>query len=122
MPFEAKVEISYDKLQETLGKISAAEQEAAALRQQLVDEKLRDPSERVAEVTAFARDCLTVARFAVANLPPEMIKGWPYEELRRIGQNIGKLPDCSISDRDMGIDLVAFARECEAVENERRRR
>jgi len=116
----ATVNISLDELNTTIAKIAVAEQEIAVLRQQLTDAKLRDPSERVAEVTRFARNCLTITRFAVANLPPEMIKGWPWEALRRVAEDITLLPDCSIDDRDMAIDLVAFSRECE--EHERRRR
>lgn len=97
-----------------------AEAETAEVRAQLEAAKFINGDERVAKVTAFARDCLTLARFAIANCPPEMIRGWPYEELRRIADTIDVLPDYSLSDRDMSIDLHSFARDCEAHEIRRR--
>jgi hypothetical protein len=97
-----------------------AEQELAEVRAELVAAKLVDPTNRVTEVTAFARDCLTIARFAVANLPPEMIRGWPHETLTKICETIHVLPDHSINDRDMALDLLNFARDCKDHELRRR--
>jgi len=97
-----------------------AEQELASVRNELAAAKLVDPTETIAKVTAFARDCLTIARFAVANLPPEMIRSWPYEALLRLCETIHVMPDYSINDRDMALDLVNFAHDCEAHEIRRR--
>lgn len=109
--------VEYTTMQTNLAE---AREDAARLRAELVTAKLVDPSDRVAALTAFARDCLLIARFGVANLPPEMIRRWPYEELRRVANSIGVLPDCSFADRDMAIDLIAFAKDCEEHEIRRR--
>lgn len=116
----AKVEMTLGELQELQGAKTRAEQETAELRKELEIAKSVDGDERVAKVTAFARHCLTIARFAVANLPPETIKRWPYDALRALCATIDVLPDYSINDRDMAIDLLAFARDCEALELQRR--
>jgi len=107
----------YTKMQTDLAE---ARREAAAAREEVKRLAFADPTDRVTKVAAFARDCLTLARFAVANCPPEMIRGWPYQELRRICETIDVLPDYSINDRDMAIDLLAFAKDCEEHEIRRR--
>jgi hypothetical protein len=97
-----------------------AEQELAAALKQIADARLVDPDGTITALTAFARDCLTIARFAVANLPPETIRGWPYAELLRISETLHVLPDFSTNDRDMALDLAAFARDCEQLELHRK--
>jgi len=109
----------YNNLQQAK---SAAEQETAAVRKELEIAKGVSGDERVAKVTAFARHCLTLARFAVANCPPTEIKGWPFEVLRKLADTIDVLPDYSLDDRDLAIDLRAFARDCEELELHRRGR
>jgi hypothetical protein len=116
----AKVEMTLGELQELQGAKAKAEQETAEVRKQLEIAKSISGDERVAKVTAFARHCLTVARFAIANCPPEVIKGWPYESVRGLCATIDSLPDFSTVDRDMAIDLLSFAADCE--EHELRRR
>jgi hypothetical protein len=112
----AKIEMTLGELQELQGAKTRAEQETADVRKLLEIAKGIDGDERVAKVTAFARHCLTIARFAIANLPPETIKRWPYEALRSLCNTIDVLPDFSTQDRDMAIDLLGFASECEKLE------
>lgn len=106
--------------QELLNARKRAEQEVADVREELARAKLVDPTNTIAGLTKFARDCLTVAQYAVANLPPELNKGWPYEALIRVCENIDVLPDCSTNDRDMAIDVINFAKDCEDHEIRRR--
>jgi len=109
--------LDYNKMQSDLAQARA---EAAAAREEALKYRLGPPDGLIEKLTAFARDCLTIARFGVANLPPEMIPGWPHKELKRICETIDGLPDCSVNDRDMAIDLLGFVRDCE--EHELRRR
>ena len=120
MPNPITLQLSLDDYNAMQLAKTKAEEETAKVRKELEAAKFVDGDERVAKVTAFAREALTVARFAVANLPPEMIRSWPYEALLRLAETINDLPDCSINDRDMAIDLAAFARDCEAHEIRRR--
>jgi hypothetical protein len=112
--------ISLDEYNALVASKAQADQETAKVRKQLEIAKGVSSDERVARVTKFARHCLEVARFAVANCPPEMIKGWPYQALRGMCDTIESLPDFSTNDRDMAIDLRGFAADCE--EHELRRR
>ena len=120
MPNPITLQLSLEDYNAMQAAKTKAEQETAEVRKELEAAKFVDGDERVAKVTAFAREALTVARFAVANLPPEMIRSWPYQALLRLAETIGDLPDCSINDRDMAIDLIAFARDCETHEIRRR--
>jgi hypothetical protein len=120
MPNPITLQLSLDDYNAMQSAKTKAEQETAEVCKELEAAKFVDGDERVAKVTAFAREALTVARFAVANLPPEMIRSWPYQALFKIAETINDLPDCSINDRDMAIDLAAFARDCEAHEIRRR--
>ncbi|MGH7178286.1 MAG: hypothetical protein ACREJC_12975 [Tepidisphaeraceae bacterium] len=97
-----------------------AEDDLAVVTKQLAEARLEDPSGKLAPLNQFARDCLTIVRFAVANLPPETIRGWPYEELKRICQTLHVLPDFSTNDRDMALDVLGFAREAEDLELRRK--
>ncbi len=103
-----------------LNRVKEAESAAADARLALTAQRLEDPSGRVPALTSFARECLTIARFAVANLPPEMIRGWPFEALRRVILGLKDLPDYTVNDRDMALDLLNFADECEQHEIRRR--
>jgi hypothetical protein len=109
--------IDYTKMQTDLA-VSRAE--TATAQAETLAARLVDPVGVLVKLTAFARDCMTIARFGIANLPPEMIPGWPYETLRRICDTIDALPDCSQDDRDMATDLRGFARDCEGHEIRRR--
>lgn len=120
MPQPITLSLSLEDYNALLAAKSRAEQETAAVKQELEIAKGVNGDERVAKMTTFARHCLTIARFAVANCPPEMIKGWPYKALRGLCETIDVLPDFSTSDRDMAIDLLGFATECE--EHDLRRR
>ena len=115
----ATMTLSFSEYQALLDDKKKLVEEAADLQRQLTAAKLEDPSGRLAPVLAFARDCLTVTRYAVANLAPELSVGWPFVELRRIATALPSLPDATINDRDMAIDLHAFARDCEAHETRR---
>jgi hypothetical protein len=116
----ASMTMPFSEYQELLAARTRAEQEAAEVRAELAAAKLVDPTGVVTGLNAFARNCLTIAQYAVANLPPELNKGWPYEALLKICEHINILPDYDVNDRDMALDVINFARDCEAHELRRR--
>jgi hypothetical protein len=117
---QAMLTISLDDYNAMLATRAVAEQELAIATNQLIEAKLVDPSGRLPALVAFSRDCLTIARFAVANLPPEMIRSWPYEALRRVAAGLPLLPDAREDDRDMALDMINFAKDCEDHDIRRR--
>jgi hypothetical protein len=116
----ATLTISLNDYNALLASRAAIEADLIIVSKELEAAKLVDPSGRLPALVAFSRDCLTLARFAVANLPPEMIRGWPYEALRRIAAELPTLPDATADDRDMALDLINFAKDCEDHEIRRR--
>ena len=111
--------MSLDELHEMQGKIRQAQEKCDALEKLIVKAKSEDPSKRVQRLMALARDQLEVTRFAVANLPPETTRGWPWERLIKIAKRIEDLPDFGEDDRSLMIELVTFANEAAAHEEAR---
>jgi len=116
----ATLTLSMNDYNALLAQRAEARQEVAKLQAELIAAKLGDPREAMPKVLSFARDCLTIARYAVANLDPSLSVGWPYETLRAIAEALPLLPDANTNDRDMAIDLLAFANDCERHEIRRR--
>jgi len=99
---------------------AAAENDRADLHKQLIELRLAKGTEQdITALNTAVRRCAEIARFAVANLPPESIKGWPWQQLMVLATQIEGLPDAGPDDKACAIDLRAFARDCE--KHERRR-
>lgn len=95
-----------------------AENETARLQKALINARLDDDA--VQRLTSLARHALSITRFAVENLPPEMIKNWPYRELRMLAELMPGLPDHNgLDDDSLAIELRNFAGECERFERNR---
>ena len=94
-----------------------AENVAAKLREDLKLAMLAKPD--LGSLTELSRNLLTVARFAVGNLPPETTKGWPCDALRTASQLLQALPDHSLDDASLAIELRNFADEAATFERAR---
>lgn len=65
---------------------------------------------------------LPVVQFAVGNLPPETIKGWPHEALDAVAQRYLQLSGQSlgrITERELMVELRKFAAEAKGWETRR---
>ena len=89
------------------------------LQTELARAKADDPANRIAPLNALARAQLVIVRFAVANMPPEAIKGWPIEALEAVAAGLPALTDHTTDDVDLAITLRDFKRDCEHVALER---
>lgn len=116
----ATVNMSLDEYEVLKARAAKAESETLAVQVELAAAKMADPTSTVTKVTAFAREALNIARFAIANCPPEVIKNWPYESLRRVCDTINCLPDFDENDRSMALDLREFIGQCEQHAQRRR--
>lgn len=99
----------------------AAIMRTVELEKQLVEAKQADPLERIGQLMLLCRTFMGITRFAIANLPPETIKGWPWLNLEMLVENLKHLPDFSMDDESFVSDLRAFARECKDHEERRAR-
>lgn len=97
-----------------------AENERAELQKKYDALRLANGTKQdITALNTAVRRCADVARFAVANLPPESTKGWPFAELRVLADSVDALPDAGPNDKTLAIELRAFAAECEKHEHRR---
>ncbi len=115
----ASITMTLDEWNQHLAAKARVEEELAKMRNELNAERSKDPTGRLDALAAIGRSAVEIARFAVANLPPETVKGWPYSHLNRIAQAMKELPDFGIDDGDLRNELLAFAREAQRHEARR---
>jgi len=63
-----------------------------------------------------------VVKFAVGNLAPETVRGWPYADLKTFADELVKLPGADTGLKEYALDIQNFIREAREVENLRRER
>jgi hypothetical protein len=97
---DAKVEISLSNLDDLRNDIRKAQARVADLEKQLVDAQLQDASGLVPKLVEALKSANTVVQFAVGNLDPTTVRGWPYEALRTIADTITAIPGLR-DDADM---------------------
>lgn len=57
-----------------------------------------------------------VIRFAVQNLPPEHVKGWPHADLKAFAAFVLNWPGSTDHDKELASELLLFADECAVLE------
>ena len=115
----AVINLPLGEWQEAQNKLQKAEQDAEELRRNIRTLEREDPSGRVTRLFQTLDDALTVARYAVGNLDPSTVRGWPFEALRALGERLQSLPGATAEHTHLGLEFVNFAREAEAVEKGR---
>ena len=104
-----------EEYQKLLEDRRCAEVRASELEAEIKRVREEDPANRVEPLRVLARHMLTIVRFAVANLPPVEIRGWPTKDLFAIADRLATLPDYNVSDDAVLMnELRAFADECES--------
>lgn len=68
-----------------------------------------------AEIRALIDAMMDVVRFAVQNLPPEHVVGWPWGSLGYLARLYAKLPWATNEHQELSAELQTFADECEAM-------
>lgn len=114
----ANVTLTMEEYNELQSRMRAAEEDAAAARAALVNNKLADGERFI--LTTLIRDAMTVVRFAVANLPPEVTRGWPFLSLKRFSENLQHLADHKSDDVSLTAEWMGFVRDCEQHELRRK--
>jgi len=117
MSSQATVTIQLNEFQAIQEAKKRAEEELAALQNQIKEMKI-EASDPV--LLVVARSAIEVMRFAVASLPPESTKNWPSFALKKVAENLASMPDATTDDQELAITFMGFARECERFEERRR--
>lgn len=116
----AQITMSYEEFKVFEDAKEKSEAEIAELKKQVSEAKLGDPGSIVRVLADVTRQALQIARFAMANMSPEVIKGWPADSLRAIGLQISQLPDFTVDDRDFGLEMIHFADEIDRWDQHRK--
>lgn len=116
---EGSVTRTLTEYHQELAQRQAVEKELADTKAALIEARNFDPSGKVKEITEGFSHALDVVRFAVANLPAESFKGWPFKALREVAKVIQKLPNAADNERDLATEILKFAGE--VVKHEIRR-
>lgn len=93
------------QLDELRTKLQAADAQAAP----------RPTDQHAADALRALRGALDVVSFAVANLPPEAVVGWPFESLEVIAEQLDILYPTDPDTQTLAITLRQFAGECAQV-------
>lgn len=116
MSVTATVTLPYSEFEEIQRLKREAEERAAK-----ADEKISEARVRASDqnLLRLARAAVEVVRFAVASLPPESNRGWPFEAIRAIAAAIPLMPDATQDHIELAQTISTFAIECERHENRR---
>jgi len=119
---DSQVSISLAALDELREQIKAAEDRARDLEKQINDAKLGpDPEFAKHAIEAF-RAALPIVQFALGNLHPSTVRGWPDTALDRIAACLVTLPGTDDNDRALARELIDSAKLARGYEEFRRKR
>lgn len=121
-PDSIMMSVPYDKWQSLNDRLKAAVELAAKYEQEKNDVLRSDPSEKVPTLIDTIRAALPVIQFAVGNLPPEAIRGWPFGQLLAFAKLFEKMPTLNAFEENLVLELKHFAAEASSVELKRQNR
>lgn len=113
------IQLTIEEWQGLVQARQAAEQRALDLQGQLDAGVSSDPDGTIKHLLKALSSAREIIRFAVANYPPEAVRGWPHEELVSFADLMEKAPAATQDYKDMAIDLRSFAREAKTIEDKR---
>lgn len=119
MTATATVTIPYNEFQELQEAKRAAEIEVSKLKEQITEKRI-DASDP--HLLLIATAAIDIVRYAVGSLPPESNRGWPFESLRMLADEIVHMPDATPDHNELAQTFKIFASECEAHERRRQLR
>jgi hypothetical protein len=105
--------------QEMQSKLARAQKENGELERKARDLERSDPTGRIDRLVEALDDALEIARYAVANLDPATVRGWPFKTLRALGERLRDIPGATADHTQIGAEFVSFSHEAETLENER---
>lgn len=101
--------------------IQKRDEEIAKLQAALQAERLRDPEDKAKKLFEAIKLALPIVGFAVSSLPPEAIRGWPYQALAAFGKLVQEIPGLEPHMIEQGKDFAIFSSEVKPFEEARAR-
>lgn len=111
-----------DQVKNADHRVAEVRKEVDALTQQLAAAKVADPSNVIQGYRSIIDDLVMVLQFAVANLDPMTVRGWPYPSLRAVATKVETLPGLAPYNVELPIPLREFSYSAEYYEEVRKAR
>lgn len=115
----AQVTVSLSDLQTMQNRIAELELEVADARKRVDEARLGDEGSDVQRLVAAFNHALPILQFAIANLHPLTVRGWPADDLLKLAALLPDLPGIDESIRETATDLKMHARDCASWEKSR---
>lgn len=116
---DATVSVKLEDIQNLQDSVKALTAEVGSLQEQLTNAKLDAGGDATRQFHAAFLDAMEIVRFAIGNLDPLTVRGWPYQRLAMIAAALKILPGIGGDQVDTANDLGHFARKCEEWEKAR---
>ena len=111
--------ITLEDLDAMRSRIAAADEHIHRLEAELVAASTRDASGLVPQLLDVIATVIPIVQFAVGNLDPATVRGWPHQLLDSFGEKLLTMPGTTDALKEFALELRVFARQ--AVEYERMR-
>ena len=119
---EPAVTIPMSQFDRMRDQIRGLNEELRVTKAQLEDAKLADPNGTIKAYQAAFAAAVKVTQFAVANLEPATVSGWPHAALVSIANAIETLPGIDMHVKEVSPDMRMFAETARSYEDWRKER
>jgi hypothetical protein len=115
----AEVTMSLIEYQELQSQRDEARDRCAQLEKRIHEVEMTDPSDRIPPLVECVQAALPIVKFAVGNMAPETVRGWPYAELQAFAERLETMPGADTRIREYALEFRNFILEAKTVEAER---
>jgi len=109
----ASVTLPLTELDDIRNTVQTRDAKIAELEAALTAAEISDASGRIDLLVEALSTAMPIIAFAVANLDPTTVRGWPHKELSDFAARLPSLPGATPLQKEVAIELGAFAKECE---------
>lgn len=113
---DAVVTLKYSELNKLQSDLRDANARILEMEKEVEEAKLGDHGGVARQYQEAFSDAMQVVRFAVGNLEPLTVRGWPYKNLFEIVGHLRALPGLDFDSEETSGDLKLFAEECKRWE------
>lgn len=115
----AVVNVPIDEWDEIRNREQKLHAEIAELTQKLAQAERTDPTGRLEPTIEAVEAAIPIIQFAVGNLHPDTVRGWPDDALHTFADRLTAMPGATQIQKELAIELRAFAHQAEMRARER---
>lgn len=116
----AEVTMSLQEYNDLIAQRDQARREYAELQERMCATASQDST--TGDLLRCIQAAIPIITFAVGNLDPATVRGWPYGHLKTFAEGLEGLPGVDTRTKEYALDLRNFIYEARGIESERARR